>query len=322
MKAKMLSSLVLMAVAASLAGMAQAQPAGEEILQIVGIDGIPLREAVTMLAKQANLNIQIDPALLDQYPGDLHEKWKNVTALQALLDNYGWLMTQSPGSITRISAKTSNVFGPQRIIVNLSENAQTNGTAGDQAAPVMALSAVPLTDAVRALALQAGLNIQFDPRLANLKDAPNVTEKWRNVTARQAMQALLDNYDWHMTQIPGNPIFRIGARNTKAVGALGTKVNLLENSRKSGAAVEEVSPEIAFDGAPLGDAIRALALQAGLNVLFDPRLANRQNVKVTEKWKNLTARQGLQVLLDIPGWEVTQIPGNPIFRIVAKNPQD
>ena len=70
----------------------------------------------------------------------------------------------------------------------------------------------------------------------------------------------------------------------------------------------------------LGDAIQQMALQAGLNIIFDPRLANRQDVKVSVKWKNVTARQALQALLDDHGLEITQAPGMPIFRIVAKNP--
>ena len=75
---------------------------------------------------------------------------------------------------------------------------------------------------------------------------------------------------------------------------------------------------IRFDDVPLTDAIRELAILSGLNIQFDPRLANTHDVKVTEKWTNVTARQVLQALLDSNGLEVTQIPGNPILRASSK----
>jgi hypothetical protein len=191
-------------------------------------------------------------------------------------------------------------------------------TAGDEIIPMVVLSRTSLRDAVTTLAKQANLNLQFDPALPS-QNAPNVDERWRNVTPLQALQALLDNYGWQMTREPG-PIALIGAMDPNAVGPQWTKVNLLENRQTNGAAVDEVAPVIAFDGAPLGDGIHALALQAGLNIQFDPQLASRQGVILTEKWKNFTVRQVMQSLLDKFGLQATQIPGNPILRIAAKNP--
>ncbi|MGO8700500.1 MAG: type II secretion system protein GspD [Limisphaerales bacterium] len=86
---------------------------------------------------------------------------------------------------------------------------------------------VPLPDAIRTLALQAGLNIQFDPKLLNgvTPDGrpippPTVTEKWHNLTAMQALQGLLDNYAWQMTWDSRTRIGRISAKDANMVEPL------------------------------------------------------------------------------------------------------
>jgi len=84
---------------------------------------------------------------------------------------------------------------------------------------------LPLPDAIRQLATLAGLNIQFDSKLENQVDPithapiapPTVKETWKNVTAAQALQALLDKYGWQMKRNPFTPIVIIGAKEPNAV---------------------------------------------------------------------------------------------------------
>ena len=116
---------------------------------------------------------------------------------------------------------------------------------------------LPATDAIRQLAALAGLNIQLDPQLLNPQDAnhhpipapaavptpiqiqtplgpgwvvkphasttaipaPTVNDTYTNITARQALQRLLDQYGWQTTQIPGNPILRIVSQAPKSPDA-------------------------------------------------------------------------------------------------------
>jgi hypothetical protein len=196
-----------------------------------------------------------------------------------------------------------------------------------------------LTDAVKALAAQAGINIQFDPKLLNTigpdghsipVTPPIINEKWSNITARQALEALLDNWDWELKQIPGDPILRVAARDPDAVRPPETRFNLLENTPTNGAVIDDVSPEISLDHASLLDGIHVLATQAKLNVQLDPKLLyytgpDGHSIPVTpliviEKWKNITARQALQSLLDNHGLKLVQTPGVPILRVVAKKP--
>ena len=56
-------------------------------------------------------------------------------------------------------------------------DALTNAPGGDEIVDLVAFDAVPLPDAIRTLALQAGLNIEFDPRLVS-----GVTTDGRPVT--------------------------------------------------------------------------------------------------------------------------------------------
>jgi type II secretory pathway component GspD/PulD (secretin) len=106
-------------------------------------------------------------------------------------------------------------------------DALTNTPSGDEVVDLVAFDAVSLPDAIRTLALQAGLNIQFDPKLINGVGPdgrpitpPTVTEKWHKVTAMQALQALLDNWGWQLQWDPRTKIGRVTARDPAALEPL------------------------------------------------------------------------------------------------------
>jgi len=202
--------------------------------EAMAFDQLALPDAIRELAKLAGLNIQIDPALLNQKatdgtpipPPSLTEQWRRVTpmqAMQALLFNYGWQMERVANNpIVLIRARDPNAAAPLATTVNLLDAAQ-----GGPVEETMAFDQLPLPDAIRNLAALAGMNIQLDPRLANRQDGnhqpipfPTVNEKMKNVTARQAMQTLLDEFGWQATRITGNPILRIEALDPKAPNAL------------------------------------------------------------------------------------------------------
>jgi hypothetical protein len=222
-------------------------------------------------------------------------------------------------------------YGFRCVLGRLDANAQAAEVANRQKRienAVISFTQAPLAEAIRQLALQVGFAVEFDPALLHQKAAdgtsfplPYVTVKWKKLTPFQALQALLDNYGWQITLAPGAINF-VSTKAPNVAGLLVSRVNLLDNASTNGAAVEgnQVIPDMTIEDISLGDAIQQMALQAGLNIIFDPRLANRQDVKVSVKWKNVTARQALQALLDDHGLEITQAPGMPIFRIVAKNP--
>ena len=103
---------------------------------------------------------------------------------------------------------------------------------GDEILDTVTFDGIPLPDAVRALALQAGLNIQFDPKLLNTVgpdghsipiSPPTITEKWKKVTAKQALTSLLDNWGWQLVMDPRTPIGRITAKDPTALEPLVTR---------------------------------------------------------------------------------------------------
>jgi type II secretory pathway component GspD/PulD (secretin) len=99
-------------------------------------------------------------------------------------------------------------------------------------------SEVALTDAIRSLALQAGLNIIFDPNLLVAPDGhpippPVVTEKWRNLTAMQAMQALLDTWGWQLVWDSRTKVGRITKKDLAAKEPLVVTVFQLRYSTPS-----------------------------------------------------------------------------------------
>jgi hypothetical protein len=244
-------------------------PPDGEVEEIIAFDELPLPDAIQQLAKLAGFDVQFDPALLNQKAADgtpipppsVKEKWKQVTAmqaLQALLLNYGWQTQRFANNpMVLIRAKDSDPVGPLFTKVNLSkeaptgvifspawgpftkanlsEKARTGGaaasakasaTGGDEVIETISFDHILLPDALRNLAILAGMNIQFDPRLSNPQDAhhlpipsPTVNEKMQHVTARQAMQALLDEFGWQAAQMAGNPILRIEAKEPKAPDA-------------------------------------------------------------------------------------------------------
>src|SRR4029077_8782485 len=91
---------------------------------------------------------------------------------------------------------------------------------------------VPLTDAIKNLARQAGLNYMLDPKVAfgqvgpdgKPVPQPTVSIRWENVTAEQALNALLGNYNLQLTEDPKSKIARVSVKDPAAPDPLLTKV--------------------------------------------------------------------------------------------------
>src|SRR6267142_2338234 len=71
----------------------------------------------------------------------------------------------------------------------LVEVARTNAT--NELVPLIVIDDVPLIDAVKNLARQAGLNYMPDPKLLTVTNQANVTMRLENVTAQDALMAVL-----------------------------------------------------------------------------------------------------------------------------------
>jgi len=108
--------------------------------------------------------------------------------------------------------------------------AQPAGAEGaPEVVPLIVIEDVPLTDAIRNLARQSNLNFQFDPRLTSGADGratnqPNVSIRFENVTAQEALNAVLDNYNLMLIKDQKSKIARITIRDPKAEDPLVSRI--------------------------------------------------------------------------------------------------
>jgi type II secretory pathway component GspD/PulD (secretin) len=98
--------------------------------------------------------------------------------------------------------------------------------------PLIQFQDVPLTVAIENLARQAGLNYLLDPKIGygqpdqngQIKPEPTLSIRWENVTAEQALLALLNNYDLQLVRDPKTGIGRITMKDPTAPPPLETRV--------------------------------------------------------------------------------------------------
>jgi len=91
---------------------------------------------------------------------------------------------------------------------------------------------VPLTDAIKNLARHAGLNYMLDPKIGYGQPGPDgrptpqpsVSIRWENVTAEQALNALLNNYSLQLVEDPKTKIARVTIKDPAAPDPLVTRI--------------------------------------------------------------------------------------------------
>jgi hypothetical protein len=192
--------------------------------------------------------------------------------------------------------------------------------------PLIQMDRVPITDAIKNLARQAGLNYILDPRLAGpwIDDAgksgraPSVSLRWENMTAEQGLVKLLKEHGLAMVADPATSITRIAFTNQVIKPIPASQVDDGTNS---------VIPLIVLDSVPLPDAIKNIARQAQLDLSLDPALrapaGGRVSRKLSEwevsvRWENVTLRQALAALLDNYGLMLVPEAGRSSVKVAVK----
>ncbi|HQL79239.1 MAG TPA: hypothetical protein PLU91_13640 [Verrucomicrobiota bacterium] len=107
--------------------------------------------------------------------------------------------------------------------------------------PLIVMDDVPLTDAIRNLARQAGINHQLDPKIGfgqlgpdgKMTPQPNVSIRWENITAEQALNALLGNYELQIVEDTKSKIARVTTKDPAALPPLLTKIYQLKYASPS-----------------------------------------------------------------------------------------
>ena len=103
---------------------------------------------------------------------------------------------------------------------------------GSASIPLIQFQDVPITTAIENLARQAGINYLLDPKIGygqpdssgQVKPEPTLSIRWENITAGQALVALLDNYSLQLVENHQTHIARITTKDPTAPPPLSTRV--------------------------------------------------------------------------------------------------
>ena len=123
-----------------------------------------------------------------------------------------------------------------------STNSAAAGTNAAAAAELpIQFQDVPITTAIESLARLAGINYLLDPKIGygqpdqngQIKPEPTLSIRWENVTAQQALLALLDNYGLQLVENPKTGIAKITTKEPNAPPPLITRVVQLKYASTS-----------------------------------------------------------------------------------------
>jgi len=201
-----------------------------ETIPVIQMDNVPLKDAISNLAQQTGENYILDPGLgspwvgPDGKPGQqpsVTVRWENLSAEEALgrlLKEHGMAMVANPAtSIARIA------FTNQAITA---VPAGAVGGTTNLIIPLVRMDDVPLDLAIQKLAAEAHLRLASDSALSvpsaqpgrGASSRPTVSVRWKNVTARQALTALLDNYSLLLVEDSATASARIVAKAQAQAG--------------------------------------------------------------------------------------------------------
>ena len=135
--------------------------------------------------------------------------------------------TNESTSVTTSSVTTSTVTA-----TNETASAAKPQFSEPPSIPLIQFQDVPITTAIENLARQAGINYLIDPKIGygqpdqsgQIKAEPTLSIRWENVTAEQALNALLDNYNLQLSEDRKTRIARITAKDPTAPPPLITRV--------------------------------------------------------------------------------------------------
>ena len=198
---------------------AQTSRSATNIIPLIVMDDVPLEDAIRNLARQSGLNYIIDPRVFNRTSGgqrspggSVTERWEQLSANDALnrvLDKHSLLLIQNPATMVARIVKSDQSAVPLTV-----EQVGNDTNAVNAVIPLIMMDDVPLRDAIRNLARQLALEISFDSELSANDGilSQQVSLRWQNIRPRQALAALLDNYDLIIKEDPASRTGRISLR--------------------------------------------------------------------------------------------------------------
>ena len=192
-------------------------------IPLIVMESVPLTDAVRNLARQAELNYILDPRVpgsgigagATARPPNITVRLENMTALEALdylLRSNNLVMIANPATtIARIAPADLGVKPVPASRVAADPSRVAADPSG--AIPLIVMDEVPLDEAIKNLAKQARLSYSLDPELSSAPEfRGGVTFRWESVTVRQALAAIVDNYDLVMLEDPATSIIRFARK--------------------------------------------------------------------------------------------------------------
>lgn len=174
---------------------AQQETNRDAVIPRIKMDDVPVLDAIKHLARQAQLNVIVDPRVIsDTQIPPVAISFENITAKEALdkiLKIRRLERIENPA--TTVSRIVPEKLGIKPVDPELLKN-DTNAVI-----PIIFMEEVPLGDALINLAHQIGLNLTFDGKLSASQSIP-VSFRWTSVSGRQALIAILDNNDLMMVE--------------------------------------------------------------------------------------------------------------------------
>jgi type IV pilus assembly protein PilQ len=149
--------------------------------------------------------------------------------------------TAATPATTTTTTTTTAVTTPAAAPAPAATATETNAAHDPNAViPLIVMDEVPLIDAIKNLARQASLNYMLDPKITSsygapgadgaVKAQPTVSLRWENLTADQALSAVLDNNNLTIVDDPKTHIARITVKDPAAPDPLVTKIIQLKYS--------------------------------------------------------------------------------------------
>lgn len=177
---------------------------------VIRIQGASLSMAIDILARQSQLNYILDPHLSDNSQS-VSFMWTNITArdgLNRLLKEHGLELIENPATtVARIAPRNLHIKPVDAALVGRDDDAP--------AVPIISMMSAPLDQAIQMLADQAKLKIVLEEGTLSSQagqPTPMVSFRWENLTARQALAALLDCYDLTLVESPDTAVIHIKSK--------------------------------------------------------------------------------------------------------------
>jgi hypothetical protein len=206
---------------------ANAQPLGEtnSTIPLIKMANVPITTAIKYFTRQSDINFIIDPKLsgpfLDSTGRIVQEPtatftWTNMSArnaLSKLLKEHNLVMVENPlATVVRITYTNQ--------IVN-SVDTSLLGSDANVAIPLIQMDVVPLDLALNTFAYEDHIKVVFYDELLGIRSNPGkppvpqplVSIRWQNITPKQAIVALCENYNLVIVKDSTTGAIRIKPKN-------------------------------------------------------------------------------------------------------------